>query len=164
MTKEQLAILDIRKPRFWERVRKTTRCWLWQGAINQNGYGIFKPQVNNHGVSMYAHRLSYYYHTGRMPDKCILHRCDNPLCVRPSHLRSGTRQENQEDMRQKGRACRGEKKHSARLSEKDIRQIIKRLKTREKQAPIARDYDISASVISRINSGTAWSFITKKES
>ncbi len=113
---------------------------------------------------MYAHRLSYYYHTGQLPNTCILHKCDNPLCVKPSHLKSGTRQENQEDMKQKGRACHGEKTWGAKLTENDVKQIMKRLVTKEKQVLIAKDYGICASIISRINSGIAWPHITQKES
>jgi HNH endonuclease len=34
----------------------------------------------------------------------ILHRCDNPICVRPQHLFVGTQAENIKDMMNKGRA------------------------------------------------------------
>lgn len=41
---------------------------------------------------MLAHRLSYIMHVGPLgPDECSLHRCDNPPCIRPSHLFKGNR-------------------------------------------------------------------------
>lgn len=86
---------------FYAQVRQTKRgCWVWRGALFPNGYGklIYK------GRSYYAHRISYLLHNMRFnPRLLVCHACDNPPCVRPSHLWQGTYKQNTQDMLRKGR-------------------------------------------------------------
>lgn len=71
------------KERFWEKVNKTDSCWNWIGA-KQNGYGIARAN----GKSNLAHRLSYSWEVGEIPDGVQLdHMCHNRSCVNPAHLR-----------------------------------------------------------------------------
>jgi hypothetical protein len=75
-------------------------CWLWQGAINNDGYGTIKSS----GRAMKAHRAAWVLFRGAIPaSTCVMHRCDNPTCVNPAHLTVGTHLENMRDMRRKGR-------------------------------------------------------------
>src|SRR5690348_7112088 len=93
--------------RFWSKVEKTDGCWIWRGTMNGVGYGVFwlpmgKPRNANSRV--YAHRLSYEMHEGKIPDGMfICHRCDNPACVNPDHLFLGTQSDNMTDCSRKGR-------------------------------------------------------------
>lgn len=74
-------------------------CWEWTGIMKE-GYGIYSTWS--------AHRLSYELHKAPIKENMfILHLCDNRACVNPYHLREGTRQENIQDMNQKGRAKGG---------------------------------------------------------
>ena len=79
--------------RFWSKVDKSPGqgpkgdCWEWQGAKTDRGYGRIKD-----GKRMtLAHRLSFVMAYGALPHvpghhgACVLHRCDNPACVRPEH-------------------------------------------------------------------------------
>lgn len=87
---------------FWKRVAITAdenKCWLWQGAYYARGYG----QLRYGGKLQYAHRISYYFSTGKFPTQCVLHSCDNPPCVNPNHLREGTHRENMDDAVKRGR-------------------------------------------------------------
>jgi len=46
----------------------------------------------------------YILHVGEIPDgMVVMHACDNPRCVNPSHLKLGTYQENALDCVAKGR-------------------------------------------------------------
>lgn len=77
--------------RFWSRVNKTNKCWLWTGNKNGKGYGQFSIKH----VYYLAHRVSYELIIGKIPGGLDLdHLCRTPLCVRPSHLEPVTRLEN----------------------------------------------------------------------
>lgn len=99
------------KPRFWAKVRKTTKCWLWCGQKQVSGYGFFSYQ----GRSQLAHRMAWLLTHGEIPKGLwVLHRCDNKVCVRPGHLFLGTRADNIADMIAKGRHSHGDT-HPSRL-------------------------------------------------
>ncbi len=75
-------------------------CWNFEGLL-VNGYG--RISVDNKKYR--SHRLSYaIFHIDEdISNKVILHTCDNPSCINPSHLRSGTQRENIQDCINKGR-------------------------------------------------------------
>ena len=84
---------------FWSRVHKTRRCWWWLGG-KPGGYGAFSFEGQHHA----AHRFSYELNVGPIPaGLMVLHRCDNPSCVRPAHLFVGTNADNIRDASAKGR-------------------------------------------------------------
>ena len=58
-------------------------CWLWTGARDPLGYGRLTFRRRNY----LAHRWVYTELVGPIPERHALHhRCENPSCVRPSHL------------------------------------------------------------------------------
>ena len=81
-----------------------TDCWEWQGGINNSGPGYGMIRDNDIKGMRTTHRVSYEIANGSIPKgKCVLHKCDNTLCVNPDHLWCGTRLENTRDMIQKKR-------------------------------------------------------------
>jgi hypothetical protein len=102
---------DFRE-RFWQLVKKSGGCWLWEGQVHTNGYGMFSIG----GDWYFAHRLAFELCVGDIPSKLmILHLCDNRLCCNPDHLLPGTASENMRDAAKKGRMGRGK-----RYSEEEI--------------------------------------------
>lgn len=84
---------------FWLRVEKSDGCWNWTGKLVK-GYGSFRLK----GVSGRANRVSWFLAHGNLPKELhVLHKCDNPKCVRPDHLFLGTHLDNMRDMVEKNR-------------------------------------------------------------
>lgn len=87
--------------RFETKVARGDGCWLWQGARLPKGYGKFSVA---RGRWELAHRVAWRLANGSIPHGMqVLHRCDNPRCVRVEHLFLGTAAANTADMMAKGR-------------------------------------------------------------
>ena len=69
-------------------------CWIWLGmGHSENGYGLFR--FGGRGKCYLAHRISYEFYVGKIPDGLELdHKCENKLCVNPDHLEPVTHKEN----------------------------------------------------------------------
>lgn len=90
--------------RFWPKVRKSDGCWEWTAAKNACGYGVVACRP---GRPRLAHRVAWGLVYGEVDTSaCVLHRCDNPSCVRPDHLFLGTQLDNVADMNAKKRGVR----------------------------------------------------------
>ena len=81
-------------------------CWEWNGTIAVNGYGVITS--GKHGLrDAHMHRLSFEIFNGPIPAGAIVrHTCDNPPCMNPDHLLTGTQDDNMQDMVERRRHWR----------------------------------------------------------
>lgn len=123
--------------RFWKFVDKSGDCWIWTGT-KSCGYGMFWDGESHVRATRFVYRIT----KGPLePGKVIMHSCDNPACVNPSHLTQGTYQENLLDASRKGRlnpptgdrhwsrrkpaiVARGESHSMAKLSTSQVIEIL----------------------------------------
>jgi len=135
--------------RFWAKVKKTPTCWLWQRALDEWGYGRFG------GGS--AHRVAWRFAYGPVPKGLqVLHRCDNPPCVRPDHLFLGSQADNMADMVVKGRALRGERNPNAKLTWEAVRAIRAQHAAGVSKHSLSRQFGVDRTVITSIVDGLTW--------
>jgi len=149
---------DTQEERFLAHIEKSEGCWFWTGCVEHNGYG----RVKINGKKLSAHRWSYELHYGGIPvGMCVLHKCDNRLCVRPSHLFLGTQQDNTDDMRRKGRRTQqGETHGRAKVTEAQVLEMRKIFKAGGvTQTALAKRYGLHPVYLHQILIGKRWAHL-----
>mgnify|MGYP001569622814 CR=1 FL=1 len=149
-TRPRLSVLD----RFWRKVQKTEGdgCWWWTGTRTLTGYGTFNPRQ---GVRRFAHRVAYEAEYGSIsPGLLVLHLCDNRICVRPSHLRVGTAQENSTQMVERGRQAYGERVSNAKLTDGAVSIIRARYAAGESLRVLSQEFGVGPSHVWQVATGS----------
>jgi hypothetical protein len=147
--------------RFWSKVLtgEDDVCWEWQACYTGIGYGQFGYK----GKNILSHRFSYLLNKGPIENGLhVLHKCDNPKCVNPSHLFLGTAQDNMIDMNNKGRGNqpKGEKQHFAKLTEKQVIEIRQKYATNNyTHRQLGKEYNVSNVVVCNIINRIIWKHI-----
>jgi len=143
--------------RFEAKIKKTAGCWEWTGATDTRGYGSLTLQKKRRQ----AHRVSYEFYVGAIPSGMkVLHRCDNPGCVRPGHLWVGTQKDNIQDAMRKGRMSSvravGEAHYRTKLTARKVKVI--RASKRPAKA-LAQHHGVSLPTIYAIRVRRIWKSI-----
>jgi hypothetical protein len=122
---------------FWAKVRVGVGddCWVWTAATQVSGYGTKRVTRDGKHTMELAHRMSWLIFNSEIPDGlCVLHKCDNRLCVNPAHLFLGTHKDNTHDMMSKQRGnvailteTQLEAVHALRAEGMSIRAIAKEM-------------------------------------
>lgn len=144
---------------FWGKVDKTGECWLWTGVVSNAGYGRIKRKDKQ----LSTHRYSYWLEYGDFDtSKYVCHRCDVPLCVRPSHLFLGTPRDNMLDMVSKSRNANlnGVERWNSKLNNDIVINIRESYRSkRMNQYQLAKLYGVNQCLISRLVNKKRWSHI-----
>ena len=138
-----------------------TGCWNWKGKLNINGYASQKEKGIGKKYVIVSRFICKFIKKSDPEGLDACHTCDNPKCVNPDHLFLGTRQDNMNDMKNKGRGkCYiGEKNNRAKLTENDVR-LIRKLKGTLKIKELAEIYGVSPTAIGNILKRISWSHIS----
>lgn len=148
--------------RFWNRIDKTSSpggCWLWLGAKNEHGYGIFCPEGSR---TRKAHRWYWEFVNGPIPPgavypgTCLLHSCDTPSCVNLRHLRLGTQAENSADKAARGRAVVGEKHWKSTATPEQVAYIRANVKKKGDATRLAKELGLSQKQVDAIARHSTW--------
>lgn len=124
-------------------------CWIWTACKDKDGYGKFK--------SYHAHRFSWYFSRLRNIDGLIIrHTCDNPSCVNPFHLRSGTVQDNSDDMVRRERSLFCDRHKQTKLKNDQVIQIYELLKSGEYCYDISKKFGAEEYIIWEIGRGKSF--------
>jgi hypothetical protein len=146
--------------RFWTHVAKGNNCWNWIGWQHRQGYGMLRINQEGESTMHLAHRVSWMIaNRWEIPELDVLHKCDNPPCVRPDHLFLGTHAQNMADMVTKGRSACGERSGSARLTwtlVKELRRIYRPHHPEFGAAALARKYNMSYCAMYGAITGYYW--------
>lgn len=127
-----------------------TGCWLWTGPVGNEKLGYGRIRLD--GESVYVHRLMYELTNGPIKDGLfVLHKCDVPACVNPSHLYLGDHKQNMKDKRDRNRSVHGPRHNFAKLNPAAVREII-RMPLKEAMAK----YNASSTAIRYIQQGKTW--------
>lgn len=144
------------KARFWNLVDTSGKCWEWQGSTIF-GYGSF----GFNGRTVRAHRFSYSLVYGSIPEGMLVcHHCDNPRCVRLSHLFLGTQADNIHDAIAKGRInTQGENHGLSKLRENDVYEIRRLHSLGITQILLSKMWKIHRGYVTRIVRRKCWKHI-----
>ena len=115
-------------------------CWEFRGSRNPQNYGSMHFRMKTQG----AHRWAYEAWVGPIPEGHVVrHKCDNPPCINPDHLETGTHADNARDASERRR---GKHQKLTPADRDDIRQVY--ASGDVTQAELATRYGVSAATIS----------------
>lgn len=177
----------VYRARFWAKVDKAGPipahlpelgpCWIWTASRTHKNYGNFG--TGGSGRIAPAHRVSWFLEHGDLPDdRFVCHRCDNPSCVRPTHLFLGTHIENMADRTAKRRGRRpnlkpsykkpkpplkglprGENNHAARLTADLVVQLRLDSQAGMTVSNLSRKYGLARSTLRAAINRETWAHV-----
>lgn len=121
-----------------------TPCWIWQRALDLNGYGYVSARIA--GKQMRAHRYYYQTYVGEIPEGLqIDHLCRVRRCVNPDHLEAVDGATN---------TRRGSNAKLNIHAVEEIRRLV--LVESRTQRSVAKMYGVRPSLVCRILKGQRW--------
>lgn len=131
-------------------------CHVWTGKPNSTGYGC----IGLDGKVIKAYQFAWIREHGPIPKgagyhgNCVMHLCDNPLCVRVSHLKLGTHAENMRDMAEKRRVCT--KPKNVKLSPEQREQVMRLRADGWSLESIGAEVGVHQTTVGRFVRGATW--------
>lgn len=132
-------------------------CWEWNGCLTPNGY----PQIAFKRRAHYAHRLSYAVFVGPIEtNKFVLHKCDNPKCINPAHLKTGNQKENIGDAVSRNRNAIGVRQGKAKLTDSIVYSArLEYVKGNRTVDSLAKSFGVSRGTMGKAIRGEKWKHV-----
>lgn len=156
-----LSLADRLRRRSVER----NGCLEWTGGRDVDGYGRLSVGSRASGgkQTIRTHRIAWELANGRpVPDGLlVLHRCDNPACIKAEHLFVGTNADNVADMVSKGRGrtVSGESHGGAKLSTDAVREIRETPRSNGSGRRLAAKFEVSPATVTNVRKGLVWGHV-----
>lgn len=150
-----------------QTARVESGCLLWTGLTGERGYGLIKNGPKRQRRMVTTHRAAFALFVRPLVDgEHVLHRCDTPACIEPTHLFAGDHAANMRDMISKGRRVNevtpeqtGSRNSQTHLSEDDVRTIRARRAGGSMLREIGAEFGISKATVSEICSRRTWQHV-----
>ena len=154
---------NIFKKHMMSNIILKNNCFEWQKSRDQNGYG----ETSFKHVTLSAHRVTFLLFKGPIPlNHEVCHTCDNPPCINPDHLFSGTDLENVRDKVNKGRHIFGEKVKVSKLTNEQVLEIKMVYKNRTSHRwgakKLSKKFGVSDTAICYVAHNRNWAHIKVK--
>jgi len=161
---ERMASSEEGQEKFWAYVNidSSDGCWEWQGVLDERGYGLFCfSYKTGFRRKIFAHRISYFLRHGKLPPHLgVCHHCDNRKCANPDHLFLGTRAQNNQDMVNKNRQCKGEDSGMHKLTTEQVVQIRNlRLHKKMTYPDLGKLFNVSTPSARNADIGYTWKHV-----
>lgn len=155
-----LSRKGIHKPvgeRLLEHIISKKDCWLTNLTKDKRGYARISEYRKG---PVLAHRVAFeYFNKSKIPiGMCVLHKCDNPLCINPEHLYLGTKSANGQDMHDRKRV-EGSKNGFSKLTEADVLKIRELHGKKLSYLKLGKLYNVTFSNIAHIIKRRRWDHI-----
>ena len=162
----------MRKPRplvdrfmdFLPDQRDPGECWEWTGSLLGSEYGRIRieptPEIGGCDGAPFAPApvVSHWLFIGPVPEgQVVRHTCDNPPCVNPAHLLTGTQADNIRDRDQRGRTSRGEQLPQSVVTEAIVAEIRSRHAAGDTINAVACEFGLHKSTARDIIRRHTWS-------
>ena len=127
-------------------------------ALDKDKY----PRVHRYGKDL---RMSRYIwslanHQEIPQGLLVMHKCDNPKCINPEHLKLGTHLENMRDKKEKGRCRKGSKHPGSLLTEVKVYYIKFEAKDKSNYE-LAKMFNVKPATVKDIRRCKSWAHVTE---
>jgi len=141
-----MGVIERFKEKFVQR--GDNECWEWKaGKVGNTGYGKFKAE---NGKTVRAHRFAWEVFVEPIPDDvCVLHECNNKLCVNPNHLYLGSHSDNAGDRMKAGAVVKSQPL-LCKLYDEEVWLVRRLLAYGVTQTLIAKMFKVSRVTVRRI--------------
>lgn len=132
-------------------INEETGCWeCTSHKPDSHGYAVIRINKKR----LLIHRHMYTLYKGNIPEGLMIrHTCDNPICINPNHLLTGTHTDNMRDAVQRGRHSIFKIKRKSKPPRKLTAENVIEIRTSSmSQRELAKKFNIGRGTVFKVKS------------